>query len=90
MDVAGPVLLVVDDDPRALLDVERELLARYTQSYRVMCAASAEDAMAKLEALAAAGEDVALVSRHSGSTGRPGATYWARCGLSTRMLSVGC
>ena len=46
---------------RALRDVERELVDRYARSYRVVCVASAGEAMAELEALAAAGEDVALV-----------------------------
>lgn len=61
MDVPGPVVLVVDDDPRALRDVERELRDRYTRSYRVICLASAGEALAELQALAVAGEDVALV-----------------------------
>ena len=56
-----PVLLAIDEDERALREVERELIERYARSYRVVCASSAEDAMAELEALAAAGEDVALV-----------------------------
>ena len=50
-----------NSDKRSLREVERERVDRYSRSYRVICAASAEDAVAELEALAAAGEDVALV-----------------------------
>jgi thioredoxin reductase (NADPH) len=59
--VSLPVLLAVDEDAGALRDLERELVDRYAQSYRVVCISSAESAMVELEALAAAGEDVALV-----------------------------
>jgi thioredoxin reductase (NADPH) len=57
----NPVLLAVDEDERALREVERELIDRYSRSYRVICASSVREATAELEALAAAGEDVALV-----------------------------
>jgi thioredoxin reductase (NADPH) len=56
-----PVLLAVDEDETALRAVERELIDRYSRSYRVVCVTSAQEAMAELEALRAAGEDVALV-----------------------------
>ena len=56
-----PVLLAVDDDAESLREVERELLDRYARSYRVVSCASAADALAELESLAAAGEEVALV-----------------------------
>jgi thioredoxin reductase (NADPH) len=59
--VSAPVLLAIDEDESALRDVERELVDRYSRSYQVVCKSSAEGAMAELEALAAAGEDVALV-----------------------------
>lgn len=59
--VSVPVLLAVDEDESSLRDVERELVDRYSNSYRVVCLSSAEEAMGELEALAAAGEDVALV-----------------------------
>jgi thioredoxin reductase (NADPH) len=70
--VAMPVLFAVDEDEQLLRNVERELLDRYARSYRIVCASSAEEAMGELEALAAAGEDVALVlAAHSfgGMTG---------------------
>lgn len=56
-----PVLFAVDEDERSLRNVERELVDRYSRSYRVVCVSSAEEAMAELEALGDAGEDVALV-----------------------------
>jgi thioredoxin reductase (NADPH) len=59
--VSVPVLVAVDEDPRALGDVERELVDRYAHGYRVVCVSSADEAMAELEALAAADEDVAVV-----------------------------
>jgi thioredoxin reductase (NADPH) len=59
--VSIPVLFAVDEDEGLLRDVERELVDRYGRSYRVVCVSSAEDAMVELEALSAAGEDVALV-----------------------------
>jgi thioredoxin reductase (NADPH) len=72
MAVSAPVLLAIDEDERSLSDVERELVDRYARSYRVVCLSSAEEAMVKLEALAAAGDDVALVLAApwlSGTTG---------------------
>ena len=72
MKASVPVLLAVDEDPQSLSAVERELVDRYARSYRVVCVSSAEEAMAELEALAAAGEDVALVLAAqwlSGTTG---------------------
>jgi thioredoxin reductase (NADPH) len=69
----GPALVVVDEDAAALRDVERELRDRYGRHYRVMCLQSAEEARARLEEMAAAGEEVALVLAGqwlSGMTGR--------------------
>jgi thioredoxin reductase (NADPH) len=59
--VPVPVLFAVDEDARLLRAVERELVDRYGRSYRVVCVSSAEQALAELESLAAAGEEVALV-----------------------------
>jgi thioredoxin reductase (NADPH) len=56
-----PVLFAVDADESALGNVERELVDRYSRSYRVVCASSAEEALEHLRALKVAGEDVALV-----------------------------
>jgi thioredoxin reductase (NADPH) len=59
--MSGPLLVAVDQDARALQDVERELRDRYARHYRVMCMRSSHEARACLEDLAAAGEEVALV-----------------------------
>jgi thioredoxin reductase (NADPH) len=56
----APVLLAVDE-PDALRDVARELRDRYSRDYRVICERSPQEALANLEGLAAAGEEVALV-----------------------------
>ena len=59
--VAGPTLVVVDEDSRALSDVERELRDRYARHYSVIAMPSPDEALARLRDLAAAGEPVALV-----------------------------
>ena len=56
-----PVLFAVDEDEHLLRDIERELVDRYSRSYRVVCVTSAAKAMAELRALKEAGDDVALV-----------------------------
>ena len=68
----APVLLAVDDDPVAIRDVSRELRDRYGSDYRVICTRSADEALASLTRLSAAGEEVALVLAAqwlSGTTG---------------------
>jgi thioredoxin reductase (NADPH) len=57
----GPVLLAVDDDRDALRVVAGELRHRYSRDYEVVCEASPEAALKKLEALAEEGAEVALV-----------------------------
>jgi thioredoxin reductase (NADPH) len=59
--MSGPLLIAVDDDPALLREVERELHNRYVSDYRVCCLSSTDEALATLEELATAGEDVALV-----------------------------
>jgi thioredoxin reductase (NADPH) len=59
--MSGPALVAVEEDARALEDVERELQDRYARHYRVMCMRSPREALAALEELAAAGEQVAIV-----------------------------
>src|SRR3712207_941230 len=56
-----PVLLAVDDDPKDLKAIARELHKRYGADYRVACQASAEAALTTLQDLKAAGEEVAVV-----------------------------
>ncbi len=55
-----PVLLVIDEDPDALGDVEAQLVQRYGHDYRVEGAKS-EEALRRLTELADAGVEVALV-----------------------------
>jgi len=56
-----PVLLAVDDEPEALGRTERELARRYGGDYRVVCTPSANEACEQLQAMQAAGEEVAIV-----------------------------
>jgi thioredoxin reductase (NADPH) len=74
---SSPVLVAVDDDPDLLRDVERELLTRYTADYRICCLGSADDALATLDRLAAAGDEVALVLAGEELAGRPGTALLA-------------
>src|SRR5262249_60102010 len=55
----APVLLIVDDDPRARGVVERELRKRYGTDYQVICIGSADD---PLRLLAKLRDDRRLVS----------------------------
>jgi thioredoxin reductase (NADPH) len=57
----GPVLVTVEQDADALRDVERELRDRYGRHYEIECTGDPTGARARLEELAAAGEEVALV-----------------------------
>jgi thioredoxin reductase (NADPH) len=59
--MSRPALVAVDEDADALGDVERELHDRYARHYRVICLRSSHEARARLEDLATAGEEVALV-----------------------------
>ena len=70
--MSDPVLVAVDEDADALRDIERELRDRYARHYRVVCMRSSHEARARLEGLAAAGDEVALVLAGqwlSGTTG---------------------
>jgi thioredoxin reductase (NADPH) len=67
-----PLLVAVDDDPDLLRDVERELHKRYEPDYRVCCLHSTIEALAMLQELAAAGEQVALVLSGEVLSGTPG------------------
>jgi thioredoxin reductase (NADPH) len=59
--VSAPVILAVDADPDALRDIEETLRDRYGRHYRVECLCSPFEARDRLDALAAAHEDVAVV-----------------------------
>ena len=43
--MAKPVILTVDDDPDVLQSIERDLRSRYSERYRIMRAASANEAL---------------------------------------------
>lgn len=64
-----PLLLVVDDDPFALRDIERELRTRYANEYRVICTGSPDEALETLARLDEGGEEVALVLAAQGLPG---------------------
>ena len=70
--MTGPALVVVDEDPAALSDVERELRERYERHYRVVCLKSSKDGLGCLEELAAGGEEVALILAARRLTGMTG------------------
>jgi len=76
--VATPILFAVDENERLLRDIERELVDRYSRSYRIVCACSAGEAMAELRALKEAGEDVALVLAAQGCGEMRGAELLGR------------
>jgi thioredoxin reductase (NADPH) len=56
-----PVLLVVDDDPDVLEDVQDQLAQRYGREYEVVALADPNEAVETLEELRNEGADVALV-----------------------------
>ncbi len=59
--MSDPVLIAVEGDPEAMLDLERELRERYSHNYQVECIRSPDDARARMQELADADADVALV-----------------------------
>ncbi len=71
------MLIAVDDHPDLRRDVERELRNRYEPDYRVRCLGSAPEALAALDEVAAAGEQVALVLAGEVLAGESGTTLLA-------------
>src|ERR1700726_5218177 len=59
--MAKPVLLTVDDDPDVLHAIERDLRSRYSERYRIMRAASANEALDTLHRLKSRNDAVALL-----------------------------
>jgi thioredoxin reductase (NADPH) len=59
--MAKPVLLTVDDDPDVLQAIERDLRTRYSDRYRVLRAASANEALDVLHRLKSRNDAVALL-----------------------------
>jgi thioredoxin reductase (NADPH) len=76
--MTGPVLLVVDNDPRELTTFEHALRRRYGADYRVMAERSPEPALDLLERLAEGGEDVALVAADLHLPGMDGVAFLER------------
>ena len=64
-----PALVVTDEDKDALRDVERELGDRYARHYDILCSASRDEAIARLEELAEGRQEVALVLEGPSPTG---------------------
>jgi CheY-like chemotaxis protein len=56
-----PVILAVDDEPKDLELIERELRKRYGEDYSVLCEDSAQLGLQKLRGLGAHGDDIAIV-----------------------------
>ena len=75
-----PVILAVDDDAEALTRVERELLRRFGADYRIVRCDSGDSALATLEALRAAGAEVAVVLADQWMPGASGTEVLARVG----------
>jgi thioredoxin reductase (NADPH) len=59
--MAKPVILTVDDDPDVLQSIERDLRSRYSERYRIMRAASANEALDTLHRLKSRNDAVALL-----------------------------
>lgn len=59
--MAKPTILVVDDEPQVMNAVRRDLLAKYSDDYRVLGAISGEEALEILNDLALKEEPVALM-----------------------------
>jgi thioredoxin reductase (NADPH) len=59
--MAKPVILTVDDDPDVLQSIERDLRSRYSERYRIMRAASANEALDVLNRLKSRNDAVALL-----------------------------
>jgi thioredoxin reductase (NADPH) len=59
--MAKPVLLTVDDDPDVLQAIERDLRTRYSDRYRILRAASANEALDVLHRLKSRNDAVALL-----------------------------
>src|SRR4029078_9450953 len=73
-----PVILVADDDPKALSRTEAELRRRYGEDYQVACECDTTSATGQLERLRAGAQDVALVLADVWMAERPGSDVLAR------------
>ena len=73
-----PIILCVDDEPDVLRAIDRDLRKRYRDTYRVLRAASGEEAVETLVKLKARGDDVALVISDQRMPGLTGADVLAK------------
>jgi thioredoxin reductase (NADPH) len=87
-----PMMLVVDDDPKALERVERELRKRYGADYEVARENSAEAGLQRLAELKASGEDMALMLADQRMPGMKGIEFLSRAHqvypLAKRLLLI--
>ncbi len=72
-----PSILTVDDDPNVLRSVERDLRKRFGQDYRILRAASGEEALDALRKLKLRNEPVALLIADQRMPGMDGVTFLA-------------
>ncbi len=73
-----PVILAVDDEPEALARIADELGRRFGADYRIVCAASGEDALAALEDLRTERAELAVVLADQWLPGTTGTDLLAR------------
>ncbi len=78
--MSNPVLIAVDSDPDALNEIQEALCDRYGRDYRVECIASPGEALALMEQLATAHDDVALVLAGQALDGMKGTELLDRAG----------
>ena len=72
-----PILVAVDDQPRGLELIQRELRKRYAEDYEILCEESPGVSLDRLERLKAAGEQVVILLAAHRMDGMVGAEYFA-------------
>ena len=78
--MSEPVLVAVEDDAEVRGDIERELRDRYATHYGVVCVRTPEEALSRLQELADAGEDVALILAGQWLSGTTGGEFLGEAG----------
>jgi thioredoxin reductase (NADPH) len=73
-----PVIFLLDEDPRALRAIRRELEQRYAADYQVICEGSRDQALARLDALQKAGAEVVVLLADCVMTGTTGVAFLAQ------------
>jgi thioredoxin reductase (NADPH) len=76
--MVNPVLVVVDDEEDSLRSLARELQSRYGEHYRIVSAASAQEALARLAQLRAEGARVPVILADQWMPGSTGTELLAR------------